>query len=60
MADNMPPDPFGAHEMPDVAQFAANCYALYAGFLGAGFGEAHALRFTIDITIAMMTATAKR
>lgn len=49
-----PPDPFRADGTPDLGPFAANAYAMFLALTAAGFREDQALRFTIDITTAMM------
>lgn len=51
----MPPDPFGPDgAAPDMTQWGAHCRAMYLSLVAAGFDEAQALRFTIDVMVAMM------
>lgn len=51
---NLPPDPFGGSQSPDLNQWAANLRGMYTALVAAGFKEDEALEVSIRCMQAML------
>lgn len=62
MGDEVPPDPFGTPDLPDLNRLADNVAGFYMGLMGRGVPEQRAAEFTTTflqgwIPMLLMSAT---
>ena len=65
MGDEVPPDPFGSPDLPDLNLLADNVAGFYMGLMGRGVPEQRAAEFTTTflqtwIPVIMMANAAER